>query len=100
MEQKVPKTKGIQSSPCPRLCQLVPTNVPGPKKAQTVLHPKKDVFVLRVAKVGVNGERRCKMELELVTPKGPERKVPGRIDTKGTQCLPPPCPGCCQRVQC
>lgn len=34
--------------PCPWACELVPTNVPNATKAQTVLHPRKDVFVLKV----------------------------------------------------
>ncbi|XP_045510194.1 uncharacterized protein LOC123705460 [Colias croceus] len=84
-----------KSGPCPWLCNLVPSNVPGPGAAQAVLHPKKDVFVLKVAKVGPNGDRRVKMELELVTPKGPEKKPLCRIDTRETQCEPDPPPCCC-----
>lgn len=37
-----------KSGPCPWLCNLVPTNVPSPGPAQTVLHPRKDVFILKV----------------------------------------------------
>ncbi|XP_030023972.2 uncharacterized protein LOC115442908 [Manduca sexta] len=85
------------SGPCPWLCNLVPTNVPGPGAAQNVLHPQKDVFVLKVAKVGPKGDRRCKMELELVTPKGPEKKSMVRLDTRETQCEPEPPPCCCMR---
>ena len=33
---------------CPWLCGLVPADVPGPGAAQCVLHPRKDVFVLKV----------------------------------------------------
>ncbi|CAH1647663.1 unnamed protein product [Spodoptera littoralis] len=120
-----------KKGPCPWLCDLVPSNLPPPGPAQTVLHPRKDVFVLKlllwnphnltitliklkvnqchiyrvflvrcqaatVAKVGPTGDRRCKMELELVTPKGPEKKPPCRIDTRETQCEPdpPPCTCC------
>ncbi|RVE42492.1 hypothetical protein evm_012864 [Chilo suppressalis] len=87
----------LPSPPCPWVCSLVPTNVPRPGPAQTVIHPRKDVFVLKVAKVGPNGDRRSKMELELVTPKGPEKKSLCRIDTRETQCEPdPPC-SCCVR---
>ncbi|CAD0194189.1 unnamed protein product [Chrysodeixis includens] len=91
-------SEGAKKGPCPWLCNLVPTNLPAPGPAQTVLHPRKDVFVLKVAKVGPNGDRRCKMELELVTPKGPEKKPLCRIDTRETQCEPdpPPC-YCCMR---
>ncbi|KAJ8737152.1 hypothetical protein PYW07_000423 [Mythimna separata] len=88
--------KKKKNAPCPWLCEYIPKNVPPPGPAQATLHPRKDVFVLKVAKVGANGERRCKMELELVTPKFPEKKPPGRIDTRETQCdpIPPPCTCC------
>ncbi|KAJ8737683.1 hypothetical protein PYW08_000278 [Mythimna loreyi] len=88
--------KIANKAPCPWLCELIPKNVPPPGPAQAVLHPRKDVFILKVAKVGATGDRRCKMELELVTPKHPEKKPPGRIDTRETQCdpVPPPCTCC------
>ncbi|KAF9419802.1 hypothetical protein HW555_003801 [Spodoptera exigua] len=91
--QTTPKPKGN----CPWLCNLVPTNLPPPGPAQTVLHPRKDVFILKVAKVGPTGDRRCKMELELVTPKGPEKKPPYRIDTRETQFDPEPPPCTCPK---
>lgn len=43
------KSKKKKSGPCPWACELVPTNVPNPGAAQTVLHPRKDVFVLKVS---------------------------------------------------
>lgn len=36
----------------------------------------KDTFVLKVAKTAMQGDRKCKIELELVTPKGPDKKPP------------------------
>lgn len=36
------------SGPCPWLCNPVPINVPSPGQAQAVIHPRKDVFVLKV----------------------------------------------------
>lgn len=42
------KEKHKEKPPCPWLCNLVPTNIPGPEEAQAVLHPRKDVFVLKV----------------------------------------------------
>ncbi|XP_013137774.1 PREDICTED: uncharacterized protein LOC106102749 [Papilio polytes] len=97
-EAKGTQMKGklkFEKKPCPWLCDMVPVNVPPPGQAQAVLHPRKDVFVLKVAKIGANGDRRCKLELELVTPKGPQKKAPCRIETRETQCEPEcePC-GC------
>lgn len=46
-------------------------------------HPNKEVFVLKVAKTAMQGDRKCKLELELVTPKGPDKKQPIRkVNTK------------------
>ena len=50
-----------------------------------------------MAKVGPNGDRRSKMELELVTPKGPEKIGPYRCDTRGAQCDPEPIPCPCNK---
>lgn len=57
-------TKGtqVQSKPkknkppaCPWLCNMVPKNVSfDPAVAQAVLHPNKDVFVLKVNIIGTN----------------------------------------------
>lgn len=38
--------------------------------------PNKDVFVLKVAKTALQGDRKCKLQLELVTPKGEDKKPP------------------------
>lgn len=39
---------GKLGPPCPRICNLVPIDVPGPGDTNVVLHPRKDVFVLKV----------------------------------------------------
>lgn len=38
--------------------------------------PNQEVFVLKVAKTAIQGDKKCKLELELVTPKGPDKKQP------------------------
>ncbi|XP_045784035.1 uncharacterized protein LOC123880135 [Maniola jurtina] len=91
------KQSKSRAGPCPWLCNPVPTSVPAPGKAQAVIHPRKDVFVLKVAKIGPNGDRRCKMELELVTPKRSEKPVPFRLDTREVQCEPEVDPCCCNK---
>lgn len=50
-EAKGTQMKGklkFEKKPCPWLCDMVPVNVPPPGQAQAVLHPRKDVFVLKV----------------------------------------------------
>lgn len=45
--------------------------------------PNKEVFVLKVAKTAMHGDKKCKLELELVTPKGPDKKPPiQKINTR------------------
>ncbi|CAK1588175.1 unnamed protein product [Parnassius mnemosyne] len=46
----------------------------GDNKYQEI--PNKDSFVLKVAKTAIQGEKKCKLEFELVTPKGPDKKPP------------------------
>lgn len=38
----------------------------------------KDCYVLKVAKTATEGDRKCRLELELVTPKGPDKPPPIR----------------------
>lgn len=51
MQGKVKQGENVGKSrgPCLRLCNMIPTNVPEPGAAQAVLHPRKDVFVLKVS---------------------------------------------------
>lgn len=50
VKAKKPKQqKGGKPNTCPWLCSLVPSNVPSPGAVQAVLHPRKDVFVLKVS---------------------------------------------------
>ncbi|KAI5631863.1 hypothetical protein NE865_15422 [Phthorimaea operculella] len=45
--------------------------------------PNKDVFVLKVAKTAMQGDRKCKLELELVAPKAGNKRLPiKKINTK------------------
>lgn len=46
--------------------------------------PNQEVFVLKVAKTALINEKKCKLELELVTPKGPDKQAPIR---KMNSCL-------------
>lgn len=48
--------------------------------------PNKDCFVLKVAKTALEGDRKCKLELELVTPKGSDKKPPTKTVNVRAQC--------------
>lgn len=58
----------------------------------------KDVFVLKVAKTAMQGDTKCKLELELVTPKGPDKKEPVR-KTNMRIATDPECECCCRRMR-
>lgn len=51
------------------------------KAQQETVANNRDCFVLKVAKTAVQGDRKCKLELEFVTPKGPDKKQPIRNRT-------------------
>lgn len=61
-------------------------------------YPNKEVFVLKVAKTAMEGDRKCKLELELVTPKGPDKMQPVRKVNIRTA-TDPECHCCCPRMQ-
>lgn len=60
--------------------------------------PNRDVFVLKVAKTAMQGDRKCKLELELVTPKGPDKKPPIKKTSRRAQC-DPDCECCVRRCR-
>lgn len=60
--------------------------------------PNIDVFVLKVAKTAMQGDRKCKLELELVTPKGPDKKAPVRKTNARIQ-SDPDCECCVRRTK-
>ncbi|XP_022833152.1 uncharacterized protein LOC111361050 isoform X2 [Spodoptera litura] len=61
-------------------------------------YPNKDVFVLKVAKTAMQGDTKCKLELELVTPKGPDKKQPVRKANMRIA-TDPECDCCCRRMK-
>ncbi|KAH9627974.1 hypothetical protein HF086_017949 [Spodoptera exigua] len=61
-------------------------------------YPNKDVFVLKVAKTAMQGDKKCKLELELVAPKGPDKKLPvGKANARIA--TDPECECCCRRMK-
>lgn len=57
--------------------------------------PNKDVFVMKLAKTALQGDRKFKLELELVTPKGPDKVHP--IETHSIRVQSDPDCECCPR---
>lgn len=68
----------------------------GDAKQQDV--PNKDVFVLKVAKTAMQGDKKCKLELEVVTPKGPDKVPPvGKSNIRVS--TDPDCECCGRRIR-
>lgn len=44
-----PEKQEKPKKPCPHLCTMMPVTVPLPGGTNEVLHPRKDVFVLKVS---------------------------------------------------
>lgn len=74
---------------------ITPSNVPQGVEAMKVIHPNKDVFLLRINKKCRMADK-ANLELELVTPKPPEKPPKPQSESRNTQYdeadIPPPPP--------
>ncbi|XP_053624664.1 uncharacterized protein LOC128683261 [Plodia interpunctella] len=68
------------------ICNVTPSNAPKGVKAQKVLHPDKDVFVLKIGKQTDEPNRTGNIEVELVTPRAPAKPRPATHSCKEIQC--------------
>lgn len=63
---------------------ITPSNVPQGVEAMKVIHPNKDVFLLRINKKCRMADK-ANLELELVTPKPPEKPPKPQSESRNTQ---------------
>lgn len=63
---------------------ITPSNVPQGVEAMKVIHPDKDVFLLRINKKCRMADK-ANIELELVTPKPPEKPPKPQSESRNTQ---------------
>nr|XP_021196248.2 uncharacterized protein LOC110380565 [Helicoverpa armigera] len=65
--------------PCERkdkkIINVTPTSCPAPVNMEKVLHPLKDVFILKIGKKLETQDKKTDLEIELVTPKAPCDKL-------------------------
>lgn len=54
-----------------KLINITPTNCPVPVDMSKMLHPQKDVFILKIGKKLETQDKKTDLEIELVTPKLP-----------------------------
>lgn len=55
-----------------KIINVTPTNCPVPVAMEKVVHPKKDVFILKIGKKLETKDKKTELEIELVTPKAPQ----------------------------
>ncbi|XP_063634488.1 uncharacterized protein LOC134805119 [Cydia splendana] len=81
-------------------CNVTPADAPKGVKAHKVLHPNKDVFVLKIGKATDEPNRTGNIEVELVTPRAPARPKPPTHACKDIQCEEPNANCCMPCKQC
>lgn len=57
-----------------KIVNVTPSNCPAPVNMEKVIHPQKDVFVLKIGKKLETKDKKTDLEIELVTPKAPPEK--------------------------
>lgn len=57
-----------------KVVNVTPTNCPIPVNMEKVVHPKRDVFILKIGKKLETKDKKTDLEIELVTPKAPQEK--------------------------
>lgn len=58
-----------------KIVNVTPTNCPVPVDMQKMIHPQKDVFILKIGKKLETKDKKTDLEIELVTPKAPPEKI-------------------------
>lgn len=69
-----------------KIINVTPSSCPVPVNMEKVLHPQKDVFILKIGKKLETKEKKTDLEIELVTPKGPYENKPIESNNTGQQC--------------
>ena len=57
-----------------KIINVTPSNCPVPLNMEKKVHPRKDVFILKIGKKLESKDKKTDLEIELVTPKAPEIK--------------------------
>lgn len=57
-----------------KIINVTPSNCPVPLNMEKKVHPRKDVFILKIGKKLESKDKKTDLEIELVTPKAPQVK--------------------------
>ncbi|KAH9632204.1 hypothetical protein HF086_015236 [Spodoptera exigua] len=83
------KVKGPEKPPDRKdrkIINVTPTSCPVPVNMEKVLHPQKDVFILKIGKKLETKDKKTDLEIELITPKGPCDDKPLESNNIAQQC--------------
>lgn len=69
-----------------RTINVTPTNCPVPVDMAKVVHPQKDVFILKIGKKLETNDKKTDLEIELITPKAPPCDKSIDSNNAGQQC--------------
>lgn len=67
-----------------KVISVTPTNCPAPVTMEKVLHPQKDVFILKIGKKLETRDKKTELEIELTTPKAPDKS--DKVNSLSQQC--------------
>ncbi|KAJ8737151.1 hypothetical protein PYW07_000422 [Mythimna separata] len=107
LESELAYSKSAHHANLCNTCNVTPKDAPKGVKAQKVLHPDKDVFVLKIGKDTTEPNRTGSIEVELITPRAPAKPQPAThkcIQIQCEECDIPcgcaamPCGTCCQSI--
>ncbi|XP_075991429.1 uncharacterized protein LOC142986711 [Anticarsia gemmatalis] len=76
------------------ICNVTPKDAPKGVQAQKVLHPDKDVFILKIGKQTDEPNRTGNIEVELITPRAPAKAKPATHNCIQIQCEEEDIPCC------
>lgn len=82
------KMSGCGNQARENITVVPPTSTrPDGMQVTEISDPNKDVFILRIGKKSEGTDKKANLELELVTPKGPDKKPIPKKETRDTQYL-------------
>lgn len=63
-----------------KIINVTPTNCPVPVAMEKMVHPQKDIFILKIGKKLETKDKKTELEIELTTPKRPDKPSDTKAD--------------------
>lgn len=68
-----------------KVINVTPSNCPVPVAMEKIVHPQKDVFILKIGKKLETKDKKTELEIELTTPKAPDKPAE-KVSDLAQQC--------------